>query len=155
MLVDKIERVRRVRITVPQGSRIPVQSGSYGRVFLAYDPPHDVDRLLEQGLHALTPKSITNVDAFKEELSLVRERGWAVDHEGFALGVSTVAAPIFSADGRVRLVVAAVTFASGLTDEVAEDYGTQLRQACQHIGQMIRGTMLSLPEPPPSFGLET
>jgi DNA-binding IclR family transcriptional regulator len=146
MLIDKLERVRRVRITVPLGARMPIQGGSYSRVFLAYDSVDEVDQLLEHGLHALTPKSITDIEAFKEELELVRQRGWTLDHEGFALGVSTVAAPIFGSDGSVRLVGAAVTFTSSLSDETAEQYGSTLRDTCDHISQIIRGTKLSLPD---------
>lgn len=147
MLVDKLERVRRMRITVPLGARMPIQGGSYGRVFLAYDSAAEVDLLLEDGLHALTPKSITSVDKFKDELRLVRERGWAVDHEGFALGVSTVGAPVFGSDGRVRLVCTAVTFTSSMTDKAAAEYGTLLRNVCDHISQIIQHQAV-LTEPP-------
>jgi DNA-binding IclR family transcriptional regulator len=137
ILVDKMERVSRVRITLPLGTRIPIQGGSFGRAFLAYDAPAAVDEVLEHGLQAFTPRSLVDVDAFRAELAEVRERGWAVDHEGFALGVSSVAAPIFGRDGRVSLVAGAVTFAGALTDAVAAEYGAQLRASCDRVSRTI------------------
>jgi DNA-binding IclR family transcriptional regulator len=143
MMVDKLERPRRVRITVQHGEHVPIQGGSTGRAFLAYDDPMTLDRVLKDGLHKFTPKSVTRVSAFRNELIAVRERGWAVDHEGFALGVSTVAAPIFGPDGKVALVASAVDFTSLVTDEVAKAYGELLRRACDRIGQVLGGTMPS------------
>jgi DNA-binding IclR family transcriptional regulator len=139
-LVDKLERVSRVRITLPLGTRIPIQGGSFGRAFLAFDEPSAIDAALSGGLRPFTPRSVVDPEVFRGELAEVRQRGWAVDHEGFALGVSTVAAPIFGPDGSVRLVAAAVTFASVLTEDVAAEYGQQLRSVCQRISHTIAAT---------------
>ena len=69
----------------------------------------------------------------------MREQGWAVDHEGFALGVSTVAAPIFGPDGKIALVAAAVGFTNLFTDEVAQQCGEELRRVCDRIGHILGG----------------
>lgn len=149
VLIDKLERLSRVRITLPLGTRVPIQGGSFGRAFLAYDDPGTVDRLLEDGLQVFTPKSVVDRATFLAELDDVRRRGWAVDHEGFALGVSTVAAPIHGADG-IRLVAAAVTFTSVLTDEVTEQYGSLLRGTCDAITATIAHLAPSAPGPTPT-----
>ena len=139
MMVDKLERAHRVRITLQAGVHIPIQGGSFGRAFLAFDSPAEVDEALRDGLHKFTPKSVTNVRTFRRELSVVREQGWAVDHEGFALGVSTVAAPIFGPDGKILLVAAAVGFTNLLGDEVAQEWGSALRVVCDRIGRTVAG----------------
>lgn len=139
MLVDKIERVHRVRITLQAGTHVPIQGGSFGRAFLAFDPPKVVEEVLRGGLQAFTPRSVTNIREFKRQLGVVREQGWAVDHEGYALGVSTVAAPIFGPDGTISVVAAAVGFTSVLTNEIAEEYGRLLRETCDRIGRTIPG----------------
>jgi DNA-binding IclR family transcriptional regulator len=143
ILVDKMERVSRVRITLPLGTRIPIQGGSFGRAFLAHDDPADVEQVLEHGLQAFTPRSMVDLDTFRLELAEVRERGYAVDHEGFALGVSSVAAPIFGRGGAISLVAGAVTFAGALTDDVAADYGRHLAAACARISR----TLAEIPMP--------
>jgi len=138
-MVDILERARRVRIAVQAGELQPITAGAVGRAFLAFDDRQTVDRVLKDGLKEFTPKSITRPAVFRNELIAMRERGWAVDHEGFALGVSTVAAPIFGADGKIALVAAAVGFTSLLTDEVAKEYGENLRRVCDRIGHILGG----------------
>ena len=44
IMVDKLERAHRVRITLQAGVRIPIQGGSFGRAFLAFDPPRRTRR---------------------------------------------------------------------------------------------------------------
>jgi DNA-binding IclR family transcriptional regulator len=139
IMADKIERAHRVRITVQAGNRLPIQGGSFGRVFLAYDDPATVNEALKDGLHRFTPKSLTRVPVFRRELAEVRERGWAVDHEGFALGVSTVAAPIFGRDGQLVLVAAAVGFTNLFTDEVTQQCGAELRRICDRVSRLLGG----------------
>jgi DNA-binding IclR family transcriptional regulator len=143
-MVDILERARRVRIAVQAGELQPITAGAVGRAFLAFDDRQTVDRVLKDGLKKFTPKSITRPAVFRNELIAMRERGWAVDHEGFALGVSTVAAPIFGADGTVTLVAVILEFTSLLTDEVAKEYGENLRRVCDRIGHILGG-------PTPSF----
>lgn len=135
MIADRLERDHGVRITVDSGAPLPIQGGSFGRAFLAFDPPARLDELLSEGLVRFTPRSTTSTSEFRRDLDLVRERGWAVDHEGFALGVSTVAAPVFDSNGSVALVVAAVGFTSVLTDDLPDDYGRLLRAACDRAGR--------------------
>ena len=144
IIIDKIERAHGVRITVQAGSHLPIQGASFGRVFLAYDDPATVDEALKEGLHRFTPKSLTRVPVFRRELAEVRERGWAVDHEGFALGVSTVAAPIFGPAGEVVLVAAAVGFTNLFTDDVTRQCGVELRRICEHVSRLL-GSPIAAP----------
>jgi len=139
VLVDKLERAHRVRITVQAGLRLPIQGGSFGRAFLAFDDQETLDKALANGMHAFTPKSVASVPAFRRELAVVRRQGWAVDHEGFALGVSTVAAPVFGPGGGIALVAAAVGFTNLFTDDVVARIGEQLRAACDRIGKLLGG----------------
>lgn len=134
MIVDKIEQPHSVRITVETGTRMPIQGGSFGRAFLAFDPPTELEEALRGGLHRFTSKSQTDVGAFRAELATVRSRGWALDEEGFALGVSAVAAPIFGADGVPALVAAAVGFTSLMTADLVFACGSRLRALCDDVG---------------------
>lgn len=135
-ILDKLERVGRVRITFQVGVHLPVQSGSFGRVFLAYDPPAVVDDVLARGLRTFTPKSETSVDRFRAQLAQTRQQGWAVDHEGYVLGVSTVSAPILAGD-ELRLVAAAVSFTAAMDDATTRRYGEALRATCDRIGASL------------------
>lgn len=139
MMIDKIESSHRhrVQILVQTGVSMPIYTAAVGRAFLAFDDPKSVDRVLKDGMQKFTSKSITRAAAIRRELVAVRERGWAVDYEGFAPGVSTVAAPIFGANGEVALVACIVEFASLLTEETAKTYGESLRRVCDRAGNIL------------------
>lgn len=132
-IVDKIEYPNNIRITVPLGQRIPIQGGSFGRAFLAHDPDPLVEEILAEGLQQFTDKSITALEEFHKELQLVRDRGWAVDHEGYVRGVSTVAAPVRSLEGSTRLVIAAVGMTYLIDEEHTEAYGRVLAECAERI----------------------
>lgn len=136
-IVDKLERLHQVRVSIPVGTVVPIQGGSFGRCFMAYDDPRSVDEALEAGLRAFTERSVTDPAVFRQELARVRELGWAVDREGFALGVSTVAAPVFGADGEVLLVIGAVAIASVLDEGKEAAWGRRLRETCDEVGAAI------------------
>jgi DNA-binding IclR family transcriptional regulator len=140
MMVDRVDSPRRhrARIVLQAGETLPAYSAAVGRAFLAFDDPRNVDQILKAGMQQYTANSITDPSAFRRELVSVRERGYAVDFEGFSLGVSTVAAPIFGADGQVALVACIVDFATVLTEAVAPEYGESLRRVCDKIGKTLR-----------------
>jgi len=140
-IVDKLERLHQIRVSIPVGTVVPIQGGSFGRCFMAYDDHRSVDEVLSGGLRAFTDRSVSDPAVFREELVRVRERGWAVDREGFALGVSTVAAPVFAVDGTVVLVIGAVAIASVLDEDKEAAWGGRLRQTCDELGDAI-GSMV-------------
>ena len=93
------------------GRRTPIQATSAGKVFMAHLDPMQLDDLIAEGLESYTPHTIVDPAALREELALVRERGWASTMEEQEIGLAAVAAPIRTLDGDV---IAAIT-ASGPT----------------------------------------
>jgi DNA-binding IclR family transcriptional regulator len=82
-----------VRSLAP-GFRGHAHARASGKVFLAHRPEL-LERLLDRGpLPALTPSTITDEAALREELAVVRTRGYALDREEFTPGVCGVAAPV-------------------------------------------------------------
>lgn len=53
------------------------------------------------GLPALTPKTITSLPVLSKELAKIRARGYAIDNQGYDMGIKGVAAPIFDRGGEV------------------------------------------------------
>lgn len=50
-------------------------------------------------LEQLTPSTVANYDELVAELTATRERGYAIDHEAFQLGICCLSAPYFDANG--------------------------------------------------------
>jgi DNA-binding IclR family transcriptional regulator len=100
--IDKLDSVRSVRMYSQVGVPAALHCTAVGKVLLAAQPKRSREALLaSMDYYAYTPNTITDPDALRGELGLVRERGWAQDraeHESF---INCVGAPITDHDGRV------------------------------------------------------
>ncbi|MGW6281157.1 IclR family transcriptional regulator [Kribbella sp. NPDC055071] len=100
--IDKLDSVRSVRMYSQVGVPAALHCTAVGKVLLAAQPTRSREALLaSMDYHAYTPNTITEPDTLRDELDLVRERGWAQDraeHESF---INCVGAPITDRDGRV------------------------------------------------------
>lgn len=107
--VEKLQPTPAVRIWISRtGARLPAHCSGVGKVLLANSEWKHVAELLEhQGMPALTPNTITDLDVLADELERVRERGYAYDHEETLVGLCCVAAPIYDPGDTV---VAAISF---------------------------------------------
>ncbi|WP_165492251.1 IclR family transcriptional regulator [Egibacter rhizosphaerae] len=86
--------------------RAPAFCVSPGRMLLAHQPSHEVDRVLGRRLPAYTDHTITDADRLREELSRTRERGYAINRESWRRGVSGVACAVRDHAGAVIGAVA-------------------------------------------------
>jgi DNA-binding IclR family transcriptional regulator len=152
-IIDKVDPVGTLHVSAAVGQQIPFSAGSFGRVFLAWLPERRVDDLIaKHGLEAFTPASITDPDAYKAELTLVRERGYAVDDtEEYLLGVRAVSVPLMGPDG----VVAALTVV-GFTSRTGDQPGELAIKAALDAAQGIsRQLGADLGDPTKPQGVET
>ncbi|BCP53946.1 DNA-binding transcriptional regulator KdgR [Kaistia sp. 32K] len=101
VLVFRSKGVQRVSVDFQIGDRSPLTSTSIGKVLLAYEDPRFVDTILARGLPKLAPKTITDPEQFRRELSLVRAQGYAYDDLEFAADMRCLAVPVFEKGGRV------------------------------------------------------
>ena len=91
-----------ISFTSKIGTRRAPYWGMLGPVLLAYLFESEVERALDKHpLVALTRKSATNKDDFKERLRRIREQGFFVEVDTAIEGTSGVAAPIFDSAGKV------------------------------------------------------
>ncbi|NEC29151.1 IclR family transcriptional regulator [Streptomyces sp. SID8111] len=83
------------------GRRTPLHATANGKVLLAHLPPTLRDGLLARPLQRFTEHTVTGAAALRGELETVVERGYACTLEELELGLSAVAAPVWSHEGRV------------------------------------------------------
>jgi len=74
-----------------------IHARASGKALLAYGPPEAVERLgdADGNLAQRTPYTVTSRDALREELQKTRERGYAIDEQGYVLGACGLAVPLF------------------------------------------------------------
>ncbi len=109
LYVYEMESPHAIRMAAAVGGRAPVHCTAVGKVLLAYQSEDIVNRVLEAGLTAYTPKTITRRDALLAMLAEVRAREHATDDEESESGLRAIAAPVRNHNG---IVIAAVGVAA-------------------------------------------
>jgi IclR family KDG regulon transcriptional repressor len=92
---------RTMHFIARMGNRAPANCTSTGKVLLAFAPEQSLANVLANGLVSLTSRSITDEERLRQELALVRERGYARSCDEMEFGTTSVAAPIRDSAGTV------------------------------------------------------
>lgn len=87
------------------GRGTPLHCTSPGKVFLAYLPDQQRAELVRGPHKRYTEHTITSAGKLRKELKKVQTEGSASTIEEFEEGLSSVAAPVFAADGRVMATI--------------------------------------------------
>ena len=89
-----------VRMGNTTGRIVPPHASSLGKAITAFQPPETRDRLLRSyGTAAITPATVVDQIALREEFARIRETGYAEDREESVMGGWCFAAPILNAGG--------------------------------------------------------
>jgi DNA-binding IclR family transcriptional regulator len=83
-----------MRLYSAVGRRLPAHATALGKAILAGLPEEDLESRLAAPLAALTPNTIVDGVALREELQRVRESGFAIDRGENATGVVSIAAAL-------------------------------------------------------------
>lgn len=111
------------------GSRVPLHTTGLGKSILSHIPERRVNEIIEnRGLSKLTSNTITTKEALFEELDIVREQGVAIDREERTAGVTCVAAPVQTNDGKVLGSVSIAGPISRMKGETVESEAPDLVQ---------------------------
>ena len=100
MTIDRILPVSRPEARADLGQTNPAYASSMGKALLAYLAPEDLEEYLETvQFERRSERTITSVEALREELTRIRERGYAFSEGEHRPNVRSIAAPIFSYEG--------------------------------------------------------
>lgn len=109
VFIDKVEsKDFGIKLFSKLGGTFPLHCTGLGKIFLVYESDNLLEQLIENPLEVITKKTIENVALLKEELSLVKRQGYALDNEEITRGILCVAAPVFGFDSKI---VAAISIA--------------------------------------------
>jgi IclR family KDG regulon transcriptional repressor len=101
LYVAKEEGTNTVRMVSAVGKRFPAHATGVGKMLLAALTPAELDALYppDRPLAPITPHTIIDAAAFRQELAASRRRGYATDFEESTPGLCCIAAPVFDSDG--------------------------------------------------------
>lgn len=100
LTVNKVDGPQTFRVTSDPGHLGALHTTSVGKALVAFAEDAERKRLVDElDLAPLTEFSITDREAFRAEIDLVRRRGYAVMDEENELGMRAVAVPVFNSQG--------------------------------------------------------
>ena len=102
VVIDRVQNLNIDLLAYRIGLNLPVHSTSIGKVLLAYAPGQEQNRIL-QSVHLVkfTNRTVVNQKLIKENLRLVKQRGYATDKCETHEDLNCLAAPIRNANGEV------------------------------------------------------
>ncbi|MDW3178413.1 MAG: IclR family transcriptional regulator [Acidimicrobiia bacterium] len=119
--VERLDSPNTLRVFTEVGRRNSAHRTSTGKLLIAHLTSRQRERLLAGWvLEKRTPHTITDLGTLREELTLIRSRGYAENRQESEMGIVSVAAPIRDSGGRV---VAALSLA-GPTDRMDDNRRT-------------------------------
>jgi IclR family acetate operon transcriptional repressor len=113
------------------GSRIPLDAGSYGKIYFAYAGVAGPAVLTRY-----TASTSTEPVRFGAELEVVRRRGYALDEGEYVADVRAVAAAVTSSDGYEGLVALMSSSSSGQSRDLTE-IGERLALFCARASAIL------------------
>jgi IclR family acetate operon transcriptional repressor len=100
MYVEIVRSRNAPRMPSEVGGRLPAHAAGVGKALLAFSPDSVVQAVIDRGLPAVGPRTITAPGLLLRELRRIREAGIAYESEESGHGVGCAASPILGPDGK-------------------------------------------------------
>lgn len=85
------------------GRSLPYHAGAAGRALLAFGPEEDAEAVLARApFPALTPHTLIEEGALREDIARTRERGYSFSDQDVTLGISALGVPVPDHAGTTR-----------------------------------------------------
>jgi DNA-binding IclR family transcriptional regulator len=100
--VDQVEGSHNLRMFTRLGRSALAHTTGSGKAILTYRPPELIEKLYPRSrepFERLTPRTLTTLEALRDDFVRIRRRGYALDTEEHEEGVSCVAMPVFDRTG--------------------------------------------------------
>ncbi|HEX3959655.1 MAG TPA: IclR family transcriptional regulator [Trebonia sp.] len=117
------------------GARKPAYATALGKAMLAFTADDLVEQSLSTDFKRFTPYTIGAPAQLKRTIDIVRDTGFATDHEENQLGVTCLAAPV--RDPRTGIAVASLSICSPSTRELAHKFDRLLIKAADELARRI------------------
>jgi DNA-binding IclR family transcriptional regulator len=139
--LEVLESPQPVKISATTGRHLPAHCTASGKAYLAYASEKDLDAVVDAGLEALTPHTICDPEALKEDLRLTRDRGYSVSQEEYERGISAVAAPVMDSSKQPIGVIAIAGPSYRLSPERIAELGAATRDTARELSSHLGASL--------------
>jgi DNA-binding IclR family transcriptional regulator len=98
LCIDRVEANHSLRLSLDTGRITPLHAGASSKAILAFSDPDVIEDVLGQALEAQTESTVTDPEKLRDELRLIRKRGWAFSYEENDVGAWGLAIPVLTGD---------------------------------------------------------
>ncbi len=138
VVVDRIQNMNIDLLAYRIGLNLPIHTTSFGKVLLAYLPEEEQDRILESvRLTRLTNATILDKKLIKENLKLVRERGYSTDEGETHEDLNCIAAPIKNREGAVIAAINLMDEKSRTSAQKLFEYASYLKEKALFVSRQL------------------
>jgi DNA-binding IclR family transcriptional regulator len=132
--IEELQSDQEVKYSQTFGLTAPLQVGAPGKALLAFMPEAELERVLATlEFTPLTPDTITDHEALREELARTQVRGYAVSVGERSPWAAAVAAPIRDRSGQTMAAVSVLGPSHRLTSRVLKELGAQVIKVAKEI----------------------
>jgi DNA-binding IclR family transcriptional regulator len=134
VIIEKIQPLSLIQLATWIGRRMDVNCTGAGKALIAYLPPDEFDlEIKSKGLAKHNHKTIVSLNKLRQELSRIREQGYAFDDEEDEIGLRCIGAPVFDNSEKV---VASISV-SGTTVQITMERVPALARTVKRIAASI------------------
>jgi DNA-binding IclR family transcriptional regulator len=134
VLIEKIEPTGLVRLATWVGKRMDLHCSAVGKCLLAYLPETEFLRLVrDRGLTRNNENTITSIRKLKQQMTQIRNAGYAIEDEEGEIGCRCVGAPVFDHSGNVIAAISVAGTTAQIRSEEFTYFGELVRQAAADI----------------------
>lgn len=138
MYLTQVLSPQEIHMSVQLGRLYPLYAGASSKAILAALDDEEIrDYLAKQPLAPLTPITIQDPERLREELEVIRSRGYAVSLGERQQGAASVAAPVHEATGRVYGSISVCGPVGRLGVGKVEEYGALVREAAAEVSRQL------------------
>ena len=137
VMISRADTQAAVRAHMTLGQRLPLFVGAFGRAFAAYSGKDQAE--IKRAFDRLRWENPPSFDAYWHDIEMTSSRGYAVDRDNFARGVTSIAAPIIDDDRHAIMVISAMGFTGQFTDSGLDAIAADLKRCTAEISDAMSG----------------
>lgn len=113
------------------GQRVPLHATSTGKLLLAHAPETVWEQLIAQPLEKFTDYTQLGFDQLRQELELIRQRGWSTAIGEWEKGINALAVPVWDATNELVAALSVTAPDFRMPESDFDQFLTHLRTAAQ------------------------
>ena len=140
VILDRVDGPKPLKIIDMMNLPVPLYCGAFRKVLVAYQPEEWIERYLATTRFVrFTDTTITSRQAFRKELTAIRERGYADSVGEHLPDAAGVAAPVFGPRGDIQAGVFVFGPVTRITPQTVPRHARLVMDAARRLTGALRG----------------